>query len=623
MKRIGIAALALVILAPTISLIYQAQAATLVVTVDPNTYSGSGNITDSTSGLVGTPSNVTYLSSTNCGVFSFSANGNIAFPQTNFGSQFSISAWVKPNSSGSSIQTIISNAGANLATNGFKAYWNTWATNDLKMLLENGNGTSGNATVSSSAVVTNSEWQHLVFTFNTSTNTVTMYRNGTAVSTNGNALVSSPSPNTNQTWWLGALGGNSYYMYGQLGVVKIYSTVLSSAEVTADYNSTSARYAATPTCPIPAAPTNSASPTISGTNAYASVITASNGTWTGNPTSYAYQWRRASTSSGTYSDISGATSQSYTLTTADIGNFIKVNVTATNAGGSTSALSAATSQITKASQAALTFSLSASSKTYPYTQALTLTPSGGSGTGTVSYAIASGGTASGCALSDSSSTPTISATSNGTCFIQASKGSDSNYLIANSASSTFTFNRATPTTLTITSTSGVFSENLLLATSGGQSSASDTFSVNSGPCTIVGATLTPTASGTCYVTAYRAADNYYGAVNSLSTAISIAKASPTATYSISSPPVFRLSTTISVTVSTAATVKFLINGKAIPGCQSKSATLLNSYIASCVWKPSARNYVSLSMQVNPVSSSFNAGILNGPTYLVAPRTGTR
>lgn len=614
--------LALAALTPSLVTIYQANAATLLVTVDPNTYSGSGSVTDLTSGLTGTPSNVSYLSSTNCGVFSFAANGNIAFPQTNFGSQFSISVWVKPNSNGSSIQTIISNAGANLATNGFKAYWNSWQTNDLKMILENGNGTSGDATASTTGVVTNSEWQHLVYTFNTSTRAITMYRNKTLVSQSANLLVS-PAPNTNQAWWLGTLGGYYYNFYGEMGVVKIYSTVLTSAEVTSDYNSTSARYAATPTCPVPAAPSNSAAPSISGTTAYGSTLTASNGTWSGNPTGYTYQWQRASISTGSYSNISGATSQTYSVATADIGNYLKVNVTATNAGGSNSVLSSASSQITKATQATLSASLSASSKTYPYTQALTITPAGGSGTGATTYAIFAGGTASGCSLSNSSATPTLSATSNGTCLIRATKAADTNYLEATSASVTFTFNRATPTSLTITSTSGIYTENLTLTTSGGQSTASDTFSVTSGPCTVSGSTLTPTAFGTCYVTAYRAADSNYSATNSVSTAITIAKAVPALSYAISTPPVFRQTSTISVTVSTAGTIKFLLNGKVIPGCQSRVANAGNSYIATCAWKPAARNYVSLSMQFTPTNSSYFSGRITGPTYLVAPRTGRR
>ena len=622
MKRLGVLALALATLMPSLVAIYHANAATLLVTVDPNTYSGSGNVIDSTSGLTGTPTNLTHLASTNCGVFSFAANGNIAFPQTNFGSQFSISAWVKPNASGSSIQTIISNAGANLATNGFKAYWNSWQTTDRKMILENGNGSSGDATASTAAVVTNDEWQHLVYTFNTSTRAITMYRNGSLVSTTANQLVS-PGPNTNQAWWLGTLGGYYYNLYGQLGVVKIYSTVLTSSEVTADYNSTSARYTVSPTCPVPAAPSNSAAPSISGTTAYGSVLTAANGTWSGNPTGYTYQWSRASTAAGSYSSISGATSQSYTLATADIGNYLKVNVTATNAGGNTSALSAATSQIAKATQSALSTSLSVTSKSYPYSQALTITPSGGSGTGATTYAIASGGSASGCALSNSTSTPTITATSNGTCLIVATKESDSNYLSATSSNAVFTFNRATPTTLSITSLSGVYTQTLSLTTSGGLSSAIDTFSVTSGPCTVSGSTLTPTAHGTCYVTAYRAADGNYSAVNSASTAIAISKATPTLSYQLSTPPVYRQNTTLSLTVSTAGVIRFLINNKVIPGCHSRIANAGNSYIATCNWKPAARSYVTFSMQFAPTDNSYISGRITGPTFLVAPRTGRR
>ena len=621
MKKLAALLFALATISPSLLYLHEAKAATLLVTVDPNTYSGSGNVIDSTSGLSGTPSNVSYLSGTNCGVFSFSANGKIAFPQTNFGSQFSISAWVKPNASGSSIQTIISNAGANQATNGFKAFWNTWGTSDLKMVLEHGNGSSGTATTSTSSVVTNNEWNHLVYTFDTSSRVITMYRNGTAIAHDNISLVT--NPNTNQTWWLGALGGNSYYMYGQLGVVKIYSTVLTSGEVTSDYNSTSARYTATPSCPVPAAPTNSAAPSISGTTAYGSVLTAANGTWSGNPTGYTYQWSRAATVGGSYSSIAGATSQTYTLATADIGNYLKVNVTASNAGGSNSALSSATSQITKASQTTLSASLSVTSKIYPYSQSLTITPSGGSGAGAITYAITSGGSASGCALSDSSSTPTITATSNGTCLIAATKASDANYLSATSGNVTFTFNRAAPTSLTITSTTGTYLQTLTLTTSGGQSSASDTFSVTSGPCTVSGSSLTSSAHGTCYVTAYRAADGNYSATSSASTAITIGKATPGLTFALSTTPVFRQLSTISVTSTTAGSFKFLINGKVIPGCHSKSANAGNSYIATCPWKPSARNYVSISILFSPVNSSFFSGKLNGPTYLVAPRSSRR
>ena len=94
------------------------------------------------------------------------------------------------------------------------------------------------------------------------------------------------------------------------------------------------------------APTSTALPVISGTARTGATLTTSNGSWTGSPTSYAYQWSRASTVGGTYNDIASATNRTYELTNADIGKFIKVSVIATNSiGPSSAALSAATSVV--------------------------------------------------------------------------------------------------------------------------------------------------------------------------------------------------------------------------------------------------------------------------------------
>jgi hypothetical protein len=90
----------------------------------------------------------------------------------------------------------------------------------------------------------------------------------------------------------------------------------------------------------PAVPVNSTAPTISGTTTQGQTLTATTGTWTNTPTSYAYQWRRGGTA------ISGATSSTYALVSADVGTVITVAVIATNAGGSsTAAVSAGTATI--------------------------------------------------------------------------------------------------------------------------------------------------------------------------------------------------------------------------------------------------------------------------------------
>ena len=84
-----------------------------------------------------------------------------------------------------------------------------------------------------------------------------------------------------------------------------------------------------------AVPTNSALPSISGGSYVGQTLSVTNGTWSGSdPTSISYQWRRSG------APISGATSSTYTLVTADAGNTISVVVTYTNAAGSATATSA-------------------------------------------------------------------------------------------------------------------------------------------------------------------------------------------------------------------------------------------------------------------------------------------
>jgi hypothetical protein len=91
---------------------------------------------------------------------------------------------------------------------------------------------------------------------------------------------------------------------------------------------------------------NCSRPAISGTTSVGQTLTSSTGTWSPSPDSYAYQWSRANTSSGIYSDISGAISRTYILTSDDLGKFLKVAVTATNSSGPSSpVLSNATSAI--------------------------------------------------------------------------------------------------------------------------------------------------------------------------------------------------------------------------------------------------------------------------------------
>ena len=91
-----------------------------------------------------------------------------------------------------------------------------------------------------------------------------------------------------------------------------------------------------------ATPQNTALPQISGTTKDGETLTASNGTWSNAPTSYAYQWRRCASDGQACGDITGATKQTYAIVAADIGRTLRVVVTASNADGKAAATSEAT-----------------------------------------------------------------------------------------------------------------------------------------------------------------------------------------------------------------------------------------------------------------------------------------
>ena len=89
------------------------------------------------------------------------------------------------------------------------------------------------------------------------------------------------------------------------------------------------------TVPPPNAPRNTSRPTISGTPREGEVLTANKGSWTGTePIVYDYQWERCNATVTSCSPITGAKSDRYQLTRADVDSRIRVTVKATNVAGS-------------------------------------------------------------------------------------------------------------------------------------------------------------------------------------------------------------------------------------------------------------------------------------------------
>ena len=80
------------------------------------------------------------------------------------------------------------------------------------------------------------------------------------------------------------------------------------------------------------APVNTVAPNVTGNPYVGDLLTTTDGTWSGTPTSFSYQWKRGATNIGTNANT-------YTLVSADAGLNITCVVTATNATGSTNATS--------------------------------------------------------------------------------------------------------------------------------------------------------------------------------------------------------------------------------------------------------------------------------------------
>ncbi|MDQ1698200.1 MAG: hypothetical protein QOG34_63 [Frankiaceae bacterium] len=92
---------------------------------------------------------------------------------------------------------------------------------------------------------------------------------------------------------------------------------------------------------LPLPPGNVAPPTISGNPSQGQMLTEGAGTWSNNATGFTYQWQDCDSAGANCTAIGSATASTYTLQAGDVGHTIRVTETASNAGGSSSAVPSA------------------------------------------------------------------------------------------------------------------------------------------------------------------------------------------------------------------------------------------------------------------------------------------
>jgi hypothetical protein len=104
---------------------------------------------------------------------------------------------------------------------------------------------------------------------------------------------------------------------------------------------------AVPSVALAAPPVNDSPPTISGRARVGQTLSASQGQWQGNPTSFFYQWLRCDSTAANCSPVAGATQPQYQLTAADLGSRIRVEVVAANADGASPAKRSGATEIVR------------------------------------------------------------------------------------------------------------------------------------------------------------------------------------------------------------------------------------------------------------------------------------
>jgi hypothetical protein len=104
--------------------------------------------------------------------------------------------------------------------------------------------------------------------------------------------------------------------------------------------------------PPPPKPANQVLPAISGAAAPGQTLTADPGGWTGNPTTYAYLWRSCDSAGNACTDIAGATAATYVVPDAQLGRRLRVRVTATGQGGTSSPADSAPTPVVAAGNVA-------------------------------------------------------------------------------------------------------------------------------------------------------------------------------------------------------------------------------------------------------------------------------
>jgi hypothetical protein len=226
---------------------------------------------------------------------------------------FSVEAWVYLSNSAISVRTVAQKVGGDFV---FQTV-NTGGSHFLRL------GDGVNTIVNGTTAIPMNTWSHVVATKNGSS--VHLYLNGVDVTgtvTNHTLIAGVGVP----LRWFSLFSGVGAREYGDEAA--LYNYQLTAAQVLAHYKAGR----------MPGAPINQRPPVTEGSPKVGDQISCVSGRWSPAPNAYSYQWKIATTSGGSYSNISSATNPVYVPVSGDSGKYLKCYVSASSVGGNSSAV---------------------------------------------------------------------------------------------------------------------------------------------------------------------------------------------------------------------------------------------------------------------------------------------
>ena len=243
------------------------------------------------------------------------ANGTIAGPVNQVSRTLEV--WVNPN-------RLVRGQQAGIASHGNPAVdgWAVGLGNKRKLAI-----VTGGSTVQTKVTISSNVWSLVTITWS---DKVRVYLNGSLKKAfNGGAATGSGA------FVLGGSGAGSFSgnFSGRLDEAALFSAALSAAAIHTHFLAAHV-------------PINTAPPTISGTLAVGSTLTASPGTWLDAVgATHTFQWQRCDNNGDDCGDVDLATGTTYVLTAADACATLQVAESVTNVSGGGTAISDVTGQV--------------------------------------------------------------------------------------------------------------------------------------------------------------------------------------------------------------------------------------------------------------------------------------